>query len=362
MRTVSSTVSHTVSFLSSLLVTVVATVLLAAGCGGRQVKPSEKATQFQAEGARAYARGDLDRAAGLFSLALEYEPKMAEARNGLGLVAMARGDTDAAEQQFKTALSLNEELAEAHLNLGYILLDRGDLEDSYTHFRQALAIDPGFGSARLAVAEVLIKTNKIEEARWELVKLTEVEPQNARAHAAYAKVLAKQGRIAAAEAAVQKALSLDAELPEAHQARGEILKRRGDVGGAAEEFRKVVNARPMSVDDRVSLVTMLVAGKQMDAAEVELQGLEKTAPQRAEVAFVRGFVALERGQLEMAVAACRRALKLRRPYPEARMILAEALYRAGAKDEGRQELKNFLQEAPSGMVQERQQAEQFLAR
>jgi tetratricopeptide (TPR) repeat protein len=340
--------------------TLVVLTMLGAGACAHSSKPSEKATHFQAEGARAYARGDLDRAAGLYSLALEYEPKMAEARNGLGLVAMARGDTEAAEQQFKTALAINEELAEAHLNLGYILLDRGNLEDSYTHFRQALAIDPGFGSARLAVAEVLIKTNKIEEARWELVKLTEVEPQNARAQAAYAKVLAKQGRIAAAEAAVQKALGMDAELPEAHQARAEILKRRGDPAGAAEEYRRVVNARPMSVDDRVGLVTMLVASKQIDAAEVELQGLEKTAPQRAEVAFVRAVVALDRGQNDLAVAAARRALKLRSPFPEARMFLAEALYRAGQSDAGREELKRFLAEAPSGMTEERRRAEEFL--
>ena len=333
--------------------------LLAAGCAGRQ-KTSDKATHFQAEGARAYARGDLDRAAGLFSLALEYEPKMALARNGLGLVAMARGDTEAAEQQFKTALSLDEELAEAHLNLGYILLDRGDMEEAHTHFRQALAIDPGFGAARLAVAEVLIRTNKIEEARWELVKLTEIDPQNAKVHAAYAKVLAKQGRIAAAEAAAQKALSLDAELPEGHQARGEILKRRGDLVSAAEAYRKVVTARPMSIDDRVSLVTVLVGSNQIDAAEVELQGLEKTAPQRAEVAFVRGYVALQRNQLDLAIAASTRALKLRRPYPEARMILAEALYRAGRSDDGRRELQEFLKEAPSGMQAERQRAQQFL--
>jgi tetratricopeptide (TPR) repeat protein len=346
---------------STMVLAAVLAVSLALGCAGRQTKPSEKATHFQAEGARAYARGDLDRAAGLFSLALEYEPKMALARNGLGLVAMARGDKEAAEQQFKTALSINEELAEAHLNLGYIMLDRGDLEDAETHFRQALAIDPGFGSARLAVAEVLVRTNKIEEARWELVKLTEVEPQNPRAHAVYAIVLARQGRIAAAEAAAQKALSLDAELPEGHQARGEILKRRGDLVSAAEEYRKVVNARPMSVEDRVALVTMLVGSNQADAAEVELQGLEKTAPQRAEVAFVRAYVSLQRNQMDLAIAAAARALKLRHPYPEARMILAEALYRAGRADEGRRQLQEFLKEAPSGMQLERQRAQQFLA-
>ena len=62
------------------------------GCATAKANPNAKAFQYQAEGARAYARGELDRAAGLFSLALEYDPRMAEARSGMGLVAFARGD------------------------------------------------------------------------------------------------------------------------------------------------------------------------------------------------------------------------------------------------------------------------------
>ena len=337
---------------------------MVAGCGTAKTKPHDKATHFQAEGARAYARGDLDRAAGLFSLALEYEPKMAEARNGLGLVAMARGDKASAEGQFREALKLNEELAEAHLNLGWIILERGQLDDAYTHFRQALAIDPGFGTARLAVAETLLKMGKLEEARWELVKLTEVEPQNAGAQAAYALVLAKQGRIALAEAAAQKALAMDGELPMGHQARCEILKRRGDVASAVQSCRKVVQAQPMNVDARVDLVAVLFAAGQAQEGDRELEGLEKSAPQRAEVAFIRAIVSLTRGQVELAVAAAKRAIQLRHPgkYPQARMVLAEALYQIGRTDEGRRELKNFLQEAPSGMAMERAKAEEFLAR
>lgn len=334
------------------------------GCATGRNRPSDKATHFQAEGARAFARGDLDRAAGLHSLALEYEPKMAEARNGLGLVAMARGDKVTAEQQFRTALSLNEELAEAHLNLGWIILDRGELDDALMHFRQALAIDPGFGNARRATGETLLKMNKLEEARWELLKLTEVDPQDARAHAGYGLVLAKMGRIAPAEAAAQRALALDPELPMGHRARCEILKRRGDMPGAIEACRKVVQAEPMAIDARQDLVTVLVAAGRADEAEHELQGLEKVAPQRAEVAFLRAFVAVNREQLELAVAAARRAIQLRHPakYPEARMVLAEALYRAGRMDEGRRELKYFLEEAPSGMQLERRKAEEFLSR
>jgi tetratricopeptide (TPR) repeat protein len=334
----------------------------AVACATAKANPHAKAVQYQAEGARAYARGELDRAAGLFSLALEYEPRMAEARSGLGLVAYARGDKVAAEQQFKTALSLNEDLAEAHHNLGQLYADRGDFEQAMGSYRQALAIDPGFGAARQGVGETLMLLEKPEEARWELSKLCEIEPQNAKAHAAHARVLARLDRIAAAEEAAQKALSLDPSLPAARKARAEILSKRGDVLGALQEMRAVIGAEPASIDNRVTLVTLLVAAGVTDEAERELVGLEQAAPRRAEVAFVRAYVCLKRGQLPEAITAARRALRLRRPYPWARLILAEALILAGQHEEGRRETKAFLDEAPPSMERERREAEKFLNR
>src|SRR5262245_3370667 len=89
---------------------------LVGGCATAPRRLHPKAVAFQAAGARSLASGELDRAAGQFSLALEYEPKMAEAKNGLGLVALSRGDKAVAEARFNDALALNEELAEAHLN------------------------------------------------------------------------------------------------------------------------------------------------------------------------------------------------------------------------------------------------------
>jgi protein O-GlcNAc transferase len=337
-------------------------VVCTLGCATAKAKPHAKAVEHQAEGARAYARGELDRAAGLFSLALEYEPRMAEARSGLGLVAFARGDKESAEQQFKSALKLNEDLAEAHHNLGRLYSDRGDFAEAMSSFRQALAIDPGFGAARQGVGETLMQLDKPDEARWELAKLCEIEPRNAGAHAAHARVLARLNRIAAAEEAVQKALALDGSLPAAHQARAEILSRRGDVLGALQEMRLVIEAEPASIDNRLMLVTMLVAAGVADEAERELVGLEQAAPRRAEVAFVRAYVSLKRGQLGDSITAARLALRLRQPYPWARMILAEALILAGQADEGRREIKIFLDEAPASMERERREAEKFLNR
>src|SRR5262245_58535643 len=131
------------------LASIIATQILLAACATAPRRLHPKAIELQAGGARSFAGGELDRAAGQFALALEYEPKMAEARNGLGLVALARGDESHAESQFRAALALDEELAEAHLNLGFILLGRDRTGDALVEFHQALAIDPGFGNARL---------------------------------------------------------------------------------------------------------------------------------------------------------------------------------------------------------------------
>src|SRR2546423_15073877 len=97
-------------------------LLVSVACAHTPGRINPQAVALQGAGAASLARGDLDRAAGQFSLALDYEPRMAEAHNGLGLVALRRGDERIAADHFLTAIDLNEDLAEAHLNLGSILL------------------------------------------------------------------------------------------------------------------------------------------------------------------------------------------------------------------------------------------------
>src|SRR5262250_894757 len=88
--------------------------VLVGACAHTPPPPRPQAVALQAAGVEALGRGELDQAAGHFALALEYEPRMAEAENGLGLVALRREDWARAEERFRAALALNEELAEAH--------------------------------------------------------------------------------------------------------------------------------------------------------------------------------------------------------------------------------------------------------
>jgi tetratricopeptide (TPR) repeat protein len=318
------------------------------------------AVTLEADGAASLARGDLDRAAGQFSLALEYEPRLAEAENGLGLVALRYGDWPGAEERFAAALALDENLAEARYNLGGLFLRHERNEDALREFRAALAIDPGYGDARLAAGEVLLRLGRPVDARWDLAKLCAVEPKRAEARAAHALALAGQGRLALAEGEARAALELDPTLPLAHRARAEILRRGGDYEGATDELRVAIGHGPGDADDRIVLVTVLAARQLWDEVDRELAGLVLAVPRRAEVRFLVAYAALARDRLDDAAAAARDALALRAPYPEARLVLAEALARGGRLAEARQEVDRFLAEAPPEMTNERVRAEEFL--
>lgn len=318
------------------------------------------AAALQAAGALSLSRGELDRAAGQFALALEYEPRLAEAENGLGLVALAYGDRELAERHFRAALSMNEDLAEAHLNLGGIQLARHDLEDALDCFRAALAIDPGYAAARLAVGETLLRLGRFEDARWELAKLCATEPGSAPAHAAHALVLARLDRVGLAETEARRALALDPELPAAHQARAEIARRRGDLLGAERELRRVVQARPTSAEDWLALGIVLAQQLRWVDASGVLDRAALLGPRLAEVAFAQAFVELGRERPAAAVAAATHALELRLPYPQARLLLAEAQYRVGDAAAGRATLQLFVDEAPPEMGAEKARARQAI--
>lgn len=340
-----------------------AAALVALGaCGHKAAAPLHpRAVELQAAGAQALARGELDRAAGQFALALEYEPRMAEAENGLGLVALRYGDRATAERRFHAALALDEDLAEAHLNLGGLLLTFGRTEEALGRFRAALAIDPGYAEARLAAGEALLRLGRLHDARWELAKTCEAAPENASAHAAHALVLARLGRVSVAEAAARRALELSPRLPAALRARAEILRRRGDLVGAEEQLRMVIVAEPESVDDRLALGTLLGQARRWDAAVTVLEAAALRAPRHPAVLFALAFGELSLGRPSSAASHARQALEAKPSFPEARYVLAEALFLLRDFAGARSAARAFLSESSEDMTAERARAEEIAA-
>jgi hypothetical protein len=72
------------------------------------------------------------------------------------------------------------------------------------------------------------------------------------------------------------------------------------------------------------------------------------------------FVALARGEAGLAASSADVALKLRQPYPEARLVHAEALAQLGRQADARRALERFIAEAPEHMAAERERARVLL--
>src|SRR5260221_656951 len=103
--------------------------------------------------AEAYRAAGLPGAAEVaYRAAIERDPDLPAAWNGLGSCLAGRGRTDEARLAFLRALQIDPALAPARNNLGALLLSTGDDVGAESALRSALAIDPAGGRPDAAPA------------------------------------------------------------------------------------------------------------------------------------------------------------------------------------------------------------------
>ncbi|HET7826237.1 MAG TPA: tetratricopeptide repeat protein, partial [Anaeromyxobacter sp.] len=149
-----------------LVVAVLAalTLALAAGCAGRAATHPRAAEEIL-RGYRYVSEHDLERAEIAFAHALEFDPDLPEALNGLGIVARTREDLDGALRRFERAVRIDPDFAEGHANLGEAMLAKGRLDAAAHALERALGIDPDLADARQNLARALLRAGAADPAR-----------------------------------------------------------------------------------------------------------------------------------------------------------------------------------------------------
>jgi tetratricopeptide (TPR) repeat protein len=98
-------------------------------------------------GHRDYKSGSVATAAAHFEEALGLNPGMAEAYNGLGVIAKRTGDLDRAIAYYEKAAALDSVNAYAFINLGNLYDDRGVPERAIAYYQKAIALQPNAAEA-----------------------------------------------------------------------------------------------------------------------------------------------------------------------------------------------------------------------
>ena len=319
-------------------------------CGPKKLKPSPQALKLVRQAAQWLRGGDPNRAEAAYSLALEYRPKMAEAHNGLGLVALKRGERRRAIRCFEKALSFNEDLAEAHNNLGVIYYREGRYKRSHRHLISALAVDPGYGVARGNLVRTLLKMGRLDKARDHLVKITAQSPRDAGAWAQLALVCISLNRRAQAGRAVDRALELDPKLAAAHRARGRLLQRGGHHRRAVKALKVALRHDSSDWQSRHYLgLSLLILGRVAQGFRTLTQ-VAARHPGHAEVQFALAFAQVRLGRYHAALKRLKITLASHPRHKRGRYLLAVCLRALGRESQAVRIFKSLRGESvPKGL-------------
>jgi Flp pilus assembly protein TadD len=264
--------------------------------------------------------------------ALAAGPGRAEAHNVLGLLLGRQGASGSdVAAAFREAIRLRPDFAAAHNNLGLVLVQSGDDAGGIAEFREAARLDKDYADAHANLGAALVPTDA-EEAVRELERAVALEPSSVKARfnlaAAYGASPA-QGPAKEIEQ-LRKVLELDPTFARARVALGKAYLRDGKVEEAVEQLQEAARLAPDNGEARYQLGLALARSGRKEEATSELsKGRELvTADDRDKTAtldLLEGRAALEKGDLEGAIAKLRHAVQLRPDSFEAQSTLGTIL-------------------------------------
>lgn len=234
---------------------------LLGACAGRAALHPRAAEEIL-RGYRFVEEGDLERAEVAFGHALEFDPDLPEAMNGLGIVARTRENLEGALRRFERAVRIDPDFAEGHANLGEALLAQGRVDAALRELERALRIDPDLADARQNLARALLRRGLAAgpgrreawaRARREYLHLLESEPDRAAAHHDLAYMDFVEGRFERAEASYRRATELAPASREAIHGLCISLVRLGRCAEGARACEVCLAVSPGSDACRTSL-------------------------------------------------------------------------------------------------------------
>ena len=223
-------------------------------------------------------------------------------------------DLDGAIRLLREVLKAAPDFGEAHYNLGLNLWNR---YKSSTGLRQKADLD---------------------DAQDELKTASRLQPRQPAMYFVLGQVMSDRGDLASAVENLQKAVDLDPANPDYHYNLGLALRLKGDMEPAGAQFREAIRLNPNHALAHRSLGLVLREGGDLPAAAAELRLAVAQRPDDAEGHHILGTVLLKLNDVTGAIEEFRRAISLDPYLAQAHASLAQALQKAGQKEESQKQL------------------------
>jgi type IV pilus biogenesis/stability protein PilW len=223
---------------------LLATLLALSGSGcahGASARDKDSAIVHNDLGSEAVRNGRMQEALKSFDEAIKYDPDLAEAHMGRGVVLeLGFGKLDEAEAEYRKAILLKPTLADAHNNLGQLLAKTGRLEEAVKEFDAASSImlyrEPWV--ARCNKGQALWRMGKKEEGVAELRTCLNFQPKYCQGWRELGRIQLADGQGKDAVASFEQYARTCDKTADAQQLLAQALLRTGQAARARESFQK----------------------------------------------------------------------------------------------------------------------------
>ncbi len=146
-----------------------------------------------------------------------------------------------------------------------------------------------------------------------------------------------------ARRAVQRWVELAPENIDAHRTLAVLLLREGQLDASAQQLESVLNLAQMQSQQAYVLIARMLAREHDSDAALKVMGmLVDRHAKDPDAVFAYANLALQSGQLDVALRSVERALKLKPNWPEASLTRAHILVQQGKIDEAVASMKQVM--------------------
>ncbi len=237
----------------------------------------------------------------------------------------------------------------------------GDRLGAVELYRALVGMDKDDARVRFLLGREFIYLKKYDEAQYNLMRVLELDPAYPQVNTRLGDIYYKQKKYDDAIDKYLLALDEDPKDKEAHLGLGMSYARQDMFNGAITELKKALEFRPDYAQAYAMLGFVYYKKSKFDKAMADLDRAEKIDPRLPETHYYKGLLygvlgvesadsAKRIDYLDKSIESFRKAVQLRKDYPEAHADLGTAFYKRGSVARAVQEFKIAIAQKPDMAV------------
>jgi len=286
----------------------------------------------------AYLAGDdLERASAMYNQA----PELAEAQQGLGLIAWRNNEIERARTHLQRAVEIDPGAVEAWLRKGEFELSQQRYGAAEAAFTQAMDHSAGRVVARVGLARIHLVQGDLDSAGEHIAELLEVAPNLPMANYLDGLVKFERQDIDAAEAAIRQVQRVDPGHGPSLYLMGAIKYRQGQLAQAEDNLQRFLSEDPRNASAAKLLASVRFEREDFAGAIEALEPVRPTS-EDPQLLAMYGTAQLRLGRPAEAAEALQAAVTLAPDMAAFRNQLAVSLLAAGDQSRAEAELESAI--------------------